>query len=78
MNWNANCEPDLIAQHQCLTLVSEYEQIPADMFQHPVESFPEGVEDARKDRLPVNAIPVIYIYSVTLHTFAILYVYIAT
>ena len=47
MNWNADCEPDLIAQHQCPTsrmFVAEWKQIPAAMFQHFVESLPRRVE----------------------------------
>ena len=47
MNWNADCEPDLITQHQCLTslmLVAEWKQVPAAMFQHVVENLPRRVE----------------------------------
>ena len=48
MNWNADCEPDLIAQHQCLTsrmvLVADWKQIPAVMFYHLMESLPRKVK----------------------------------
>ena len=47
MNWNSDCEPGLIAQHQCptsLMLVAEWKQVPAAMFQHLVESLPRRVE----------------------------------
>ena len=47
MNWNADCEPGLIAQHQCLTslmLVAEWKQVPAAIFQHLVESLPRRME----------------------------------
>ena len=47
MNWNADCEPGLIAQHQCLTslmLEAEWMQVPAAMFQNLVESLPRSVE----------------------------------
>ena len=48
MNWNANCEPGLIAQHQYpdLTnaLVTEWKQVPAAVFQLLVERFPRRVE----------------------------------
>ena len=48
MNWNADCEPDIIAQHQLpdLTnaLVAEWKQIPAAMFQNLVESLPRRVQ----------------------------------
>ena len=52
MNWNADCEPGLIAQHQCPTsvpeltnaLAAEWNQVPAAMFQHLVESLPRRVE----------------------------------
>ena len=46
-NWNADCEPGLIAKHQCPTsviLVTEWRQVPAAMFQHLVESLPRRVE----------------------------------
>ena len=47
MNCNADCQPDLIAQHQCpttLMLVAEWKQVPSAMFQHLVESVPRRVE----------------------------------
>ena len=47
MNWNADCEPGLIIQHQCSTslmLMAEWKQVPAAMFQHLVESLPRRVE----------------------------------
>ena len=40
MNWNADCKPGLIDQHQCptsLMLVIEWKQVPAAMFQSLVE-----------------------------------------
>jgi hypothetical protein len=51
MNWNADCEPGLIAQHQCLM------QVPAAMFRHLVESLPSRVETviaAKGDQLHIN------------------------
>ena len=45
-DWNADCEPGLITQHQCLTslmLVAEWKQFPAAMFQHQVERLPRRV-----------------------------------
>ena len=47
MNWNADCEPGLIAQHQCptsLMLVAEWKQVPTAIFQHLVETLPIGVK----------------------------------
>ena len=47
MNLKADCEPGLIAKHQCptlLILMAEWKQVPAAMFQHLVESFPRRVE----------------------------------
>ena len=48
INWNTDCEPGLITQHQLpdLTnaLVAEWKQVPAAMFQHLVESLPRRVE----------------------------------
>ena len=47
MNWNGDCEPGLIVQHQCTTslmLVAEWKQEPAAMFQRLVESLPRRVE----------------------------------
>jgi hypothetical protein len=47
MNWNADCEPGLIAQHPCRTslmLMAEWKQVPTSMFQHLVESLPRRVE----------------------------------
>ena len=61
MNWNADCEPGLIAQHKCpnvLILVAEWKQVPAAMFQHLVESLPKRVEAviaAKGDQLHINA-----------------------
>ena len=48
-NWNTNCEPGLITQHQCPTtaLVAEWKQVPAAMFQHLAESLPRRVEVVR-------------------------------
>ena len=49
MNWNADYEPGLIAQHQCLTslmFVAEWKLVPTAMFQHLVESLPRRVEAA--------------------------------
>ena len=47
INWNADCEPGLIAQHQCptsLMLVAGWKQVPAAMFQHLVKSLHRRVE----------------------------------
>ena len=45
INWNADCEPGLIVQHQCPTsLMAEWKEVPAAMFQHLVESLPRRVE----------------------------------
>ena len=47
MNWNTDCEPGLIAQHQyptSLMLLAEWKQVPAAMFQHLVESLPRKVK----------------------------------
>ena len=57
VNWNANCEPGLIAQHQCptsLMLVAEWKQVPAAMFQHLVESL------LRRDVIAAKAGPTPY------------------
>ena len=46
-NWNADCEPCLIAKHHwptSLMLVAEWKQIPAVMFQHLEEILPWRVE----------------------------------
>ena len=62
MNWNTDCKPGLIAQHQCLTsrmLMAEWKQVPAAMFQHLVESLPRRVEAViaaqGRDQLHINA-----------------------
>jgi hypothetical protein len=44
MNWNAKCEPSVIAQHQCptslmLSMVAEWKQVSAAMWKW--EDFPE-------------------------------------
>ena len=47
MNWNTDCEPSLITQHQyqpSLLLVAEWKQDPAAMFQHLLESIPRRVD----------------------------------
>ena len=47
INWNADCEPGLIAQHQSptsLMLVAEWKKVHAAMFQHLVESLSIRVE----------------------------------
>ena len=47
MNWNANCEPDIIAPYQCTTsrmfLWLNGSKCPTAMFQHLVESLPRRV-----------------------------------
>ena len=48
----------LVAQHQCTyALVAEWKEVPAAMFQHPVESLPRRVDAviAAKGRLHIKA-----------------------
>ena len=59
VNWNADCEPSLIAQHQCLTslmLVAEWKQVPSAMFQQLVESLPRRVEAVIATKWGTNSI----------------------
>ena len=48
MNWNTDCEPGPIVQHQETNLtnplVAEWKKVPAEMFQHLVERVPRRVE----------------------------------
>ena len=49
MNWNTYCEPGLIAKNQCptslmLLCLNVRKQVPAEMFQHLVESLSRRVE----------------------------------
>ena len=57
-NWNADCEPGLIAQHLYLTndLVAEWKQIPAKMFQHLVEILPRRVKAVIAANVGTNSI----------------------
>ena len=61
MNWNANCEPGLnrltSVPDLTIALVAEWKQVPAEMFQHLVESLPRRVEAviaAKGDQLHIN------------------------
>jgi hypothetical protein len=47
MTWNADCEPGLIAHHQCptsLMLMAEWKKTPAATLQHVEECLPRRVE----------------------------------
>jgi hypothetical protein len=59
MNYNANCEPGLIAKHQCLILLiimAEWKQVTVAMFQHLVESLPRREEAVIEAKGGTNSI----------------------